>query len=245
LLLACPLLLSAQKNITKQQLIWYSFFNTLQFNEQWSLQTDVQERHYINPTAQHQLVMRTALHRALPQGWDVSAGMCLFLQDPNDPEAVIRLRVPELRPHLQVAHRKQYKHLTVIHRYRTEARFFHNVSDDKTELADGYDFGNFRFRYQLQLQIPLWKISEKSSLKLRVNDELMVNAGRNITRNVFDQNRIYAALAMDITPEYGVEIGYMKWFQQRSSGVDFFDRNILRFSFHHRFRFNKKDKGES
>jgi hypothetical protein len=171
--------------------------------------------------------------------------MSLFLQDPNDPEATIRLRVPELRPHIQVGHKKPYKHLTVIHRYRVEARFFHNVNEDQTELADGYNFGNYRFRYQLQLQIPLWKISGKSSLKLRINDELMINAGRHITRNVFDQNRIYAALLMDITPDLGVEVGYMKWFQQRPSGVDFYDRNILRFSFHHRLRLNKKEKGAS
>lgn len=237
---------SAQKKITQQKLTWFSFFNTIQINDNWSVVTDIQERFYMGPAAQHQLVMRSAVHRKIKEGWDASVGMCLFLQDPNDPEATIRLRVPELRPHIQLGYSKKYKHVTVIHRYRAEARFFHNVNEEGTDLADGYDFSNYRFRYQLQLQIPIWKISENSSLKLRVNDELMINAGKKITKNVFDQNRIYAALALDISPAIGVEVGYMKWFQQRNSGVDFFDRNILRFSFHHKINLSKKtDKGAS
>ena len=237
---------SAQKKITKQQLTWYSFFSSIHINEKWWIHTDIQERHYIKPLAQHQLVLRSSVHRKIKEGWDASVGMCLFLQDPNDPEATVRLRIPELRPHIQLGYSKKYKHVTVIHRYRAEARFFHNINEEGTDLADGYDFSNYRFRYQLQLQIPIWKISESSSLKLRINDELMINAGRNITKNVFDQNRIYAALALDISPAIGVEVGYMKWFQQRNSGVDFFDRNILRFSFHHKLDLHSiKRKRES
>ena len=93
LFVSCSLL--AQKSVTHQQLLWYGYYNTLKINENWNVLSEVQERQFYNPTAQHQLVFRSNVQRKLIENWNASAGMTLFLQSPQDPEAESSLNVPE------------------------------------------------------------------------------------------------------------------------------------------------------
>lgn len=41
----------AQKKVENQQLIRYGYYNSLKFNENWSLNSEIQERQFYNPTA--------------------------------------------------------------------------------------------------------------------------------------------------------------------------------------------------
>jgi len=190
----------------------------VRLSPKWFWESEVQERHYINPVAQHQLVFRSHLHRELPAGWEVSGGMCLFLQSPHNPRAAVKLMVPELRPHVELAYRQRLKRINIDQRYRMEARFFHQTNAARTELEDGYAFNNFRFRWRIQGAVPLWKIDNKRSLRVRVSNELHVNLGRKIQINVFDQNRIYGGFSVDFLPNLSFDVGYMNWFQQKPDG---------------------------
>lgn len=242
-LLLLSLTVSAQKKVTHQSLSWYGYFFSLHFNDKWYWQTELQERHFIAPVAQHQFLVRTHVHRAIGKsGWEASAGMCVFLQSQNEPEAVNKLIVPELRPHLEIAYKQKLKHVTLDHRYRTEARFFHGTDSARTVLEDGFEYGNFRFRYRLQATFPVWKIDEQRSLKIKVSDELHLNVGNKIVKNVYEQNRLYGGIAVDALPDLTFELGYLNWFQQRPNG-DFYNRHILRFTVFHNVRlklFKKK-----
>jgi hypothetical protein len=230
-----------QKDVTKQNLVWYGYYFTIQFNEKWYLQSEIQERHYINPVAQHQTVLRSHIHRTLKNNWETSTGMCLFLQSPNDPHSNNRLIVPELRPHIEFTNKQKYKYFTLDHRYRAEARIFHNTNAKTTELEDGYAYSNFRLRYNLQATLPVWKIDEQRALKIKFGNEIMLNAGKKIVKNVFDQNRIYAALSIDLLPSLTFDAGYMNWFQQRPSG-SFFNRHIIRFTVFQKINLIKNKK---
>jgi hypothetical protein len=229
----------AQKEVTKQNLVWYNVFTTLEFSEKWYFENEIQERHFINPTAQHQFIVRSHIHRVLGKtGWEASIGGCVFFQQPNDPGAQVRLTVPEVRPHLELEYKQKFTKIVLDHRFRGEARFFHNVNESRTELEDGFEYSNYRFRYKLQAAIPIFKVDKNTALKLKVYDELFINAGTQIVTNVFDQNRIYAGLNYDILKNVSVEVGYLNWFQQRPDGR-FFDRDILRFSVFHKINLKK------
>jgi hypothetical protein len=223
--------LFAQKKVTEQDLVWYSLASTFNINENWYFQNELHQRHFVNPTAQHQSLIRAHIHRKLGQsGWEISAGACYFLQSPQDPRAKVRLTVPELRPHIEFAYKqKNLEYLTLDHRYRAEARYYHNTNDVRTELEDGYHFENYRLRYRLQATIPFYKINEQQSLRLRFNDEVMINVGSNIVTNVYDQNRLYGGISYVIMPQLEVEAGYFNWFQQNANGR-FVNRNIARFN---------------
>ena len=64
----------------------------------------------------------------------------------------------------------------------------------------------------------------------------MINAGKNIIFNTFDQNRIYAGLQYGISSAVALELGYLNSFQQRATGVDYFDRNIIKVSIFHKLK---------
>ncbi|MBK8471056.1 MAG: DUF2490 domain-containing protein [Sphingobacteriales bacterium] len=109
----------AQKNITNQSVVWYGYTLTLQLSDRWYWQNEIQERHYINPTAQHQFLVRSHLHRLLGNsGWEASAGICAFWQSPNDPNATNRLKIPELRPHIEFIYKQKLARFALDHRYQ-------------------------------------------------------------------------------------------------------------------------------
>ena len=238
IILLLPSFLLAQKKVENQQLIWYGYYNNLKFNENWNLYSEIQERQFYNPTAQHQLVFRSNLERKLIADWNASVGMTLFLQNPNTPNSESNLTVPELRPDIGFSNKQKLGFLTINHRYKAEARFFHDVENDR--LVGGYRFLNFRLRYQLGLDVPIWKNEKQQALIVKIKDEIMFNVGKKIVKNTFDQNRIYLAVNYKLNASYAFELGYMNWFQQQKSGTDFYNRDILRFSIFHSIDLKKK-----
>lgn len=229
--------LFGQKNVENQQLLWYGYYNKLQINQNWVLNSEVQERHFYQPLVQHQLVFRTNLDRRILDDINVSLGFVVFLQSPNDPESESTLMVPELRTDFGFNAKKKYKYFNVNQRFKVEARFFHQTENN--ELVGGYQFSNFRMRYQLGLDIPLIKKQDAEKLILKIKDEVMFNFGKNIVKNVFDQNRIYIGLNYPLNKNLAFEAGYLNWFQQRPSGTDFYNRDIIRFSVFHTINLKK------
>ena len=112
------------------------------------------------------------------------------------------------------------------------------MNEFRTALEDDFEYGNLRFRFKFQASIPLFEIEEKRFLKLKISDEVFINAGNIIISNTFDQNRIYAALNYEVSKNISAEVGYLNWFQQQPNGK-FFNRNILRFSVFYKIRRNK------
>jgi hypothetical protein len=229
--------LFGQKNVENQQLLWYGYYNKLQINQNWVLNSEVQERHFYQPLVQHQLVFRTNLDRRILDDINVSLGFVVFLQSPNDPESESTLMVPELRTDFGFNAKKKYKYFNVNQRFKVEARFFHQTENN--ELVGGYQFSNFRMRYQLGLDSPLIKKQDAEKLILKIKDEVMFNFGKNIVKNVFDQNRIYIGLNYPMNKNLAFEAGYLNWFQQRPSGTDFYNRDIIRFSVFHKINLKK------
>ena len=230
-LIILPLFAICQKNIQHQRLVWYGYFQKVDLNDKWYIESEIQERHFVEPVAQHQLLLRSHLHRKLNSDWEVSAGFCTFFQNSNDPNSVVNLTVPELRPHIEFGYKQETRKLKIEHRYRTEFRFYHDVNPERTQLEDGYNFGNIRFRYRIQAVAPVYK----DKLKVKISNELHINAGEKIVKNVFDQNRLYAGLSYPASDNLSIDLGYMKWFQQRSDG-SFFDRDILRLTIYHNIK---------
>jgi hypothetical protein len=80
----------------------------------------------------------------------------------------------------------------------------------------------------------LSKAERKHPLKLKISNEILLNAGSKVVRNTFDQNRFYTGVNYAITKNISVECGYLNWFQQRPTGDQFYNRNILRLSLFHK-----------
>jgi hypothetical protein len=223
-----------EKNIDHETFYWLRYSPTFDFGNSWSLKGEFEIRRWAFPDLQHQLLVpRVTFIKSLSNGWDVGIGGVNFLQSlPQDGEVDIDLTRPEIRPHQDLTMRDKVGIVGITHRYRLEQRFIRKT--EGTELADGYDF-NLRFRYRLQFRIPLNDKSGAGALDFKVGDEIMLNAGKNIVRNTFDQNRFYVGFRNKFSSKTNLEVDLINWFQQRSNGDDFRSRYILRVTFNESF----------
>jgi hypothetical protein len=218
---------TSQRNITHQKVIWYAYLNSIEINSKVKFVSEIHERRYFNPDAQHQFALRERIHVALNQNIDIAICFAYFLQSPNNPYSTSNLKIPELRPHGDLTLLQPFNRFTVQHRFRVEYRFFRNTFDNA--LVSGYN-SNMRFRYQLGVELPLYKFKNEGDLKLKFGDEIFINAGKNIQNNVFDHNRYYFAILLSPIKSLTFEAGYMNWFQQLPSGTDYYERDIIRLS---------------
>ncbi|MFM2367776.1 MAG: hypothetical protein RL619_72 [Bacteroidota bacterium] len=68
----------------------------------------------------------------------------------------------------------------------------------------------------------------------------MINFDEKTMKNTFNQNRIYGTLQYGINKNFALELGYLNSFQQRANRVNYFNRDIIRFSIFHKIRLQKK-----
>lgn len=221
----------AQKNVEKQDLLWVRYLVKAKISDKYQVRQEVEERTYWFPWRQHQLVMRTLLERKLGKAWNVGGGFTYFQHSlPNNPDVEVVQKKLELRPQVEVIYQQSLApKFSIQHRYWYEWRFFQNESK-------GFDHTSNRIRYRLELSyLPHPKIT------LKVFDEIHLHLSSKITPNVFDQNRVGGSIIYMPSPNYGIEVGYLNWFQQKpNSQKDFFSRDITRITFHHTLQFTKK-----
>ena len=227
-----------EKNVDHQSLLWTRYYNQLTINNKWSLHTEFDNRifTYTNPIKENLYVLRLQGRYKINTNIELGGGFAYFSVTTQDPEVSFDFRIPEYRGQQDITLKQDFGNFTLNQRFQIEERFFHNAN--KEGLLSGTTYF-WRFRYRLQGEYSCWK-KENQYLKAIVHDELMINGGKNIVKNTFDQNRIYAALQYGVNKNIALELGYLKSFQQRASGVDYFDRDIIRFSFFHKINLYKK-----
>ncbi len=222
----------AQKNIDTQQLLWARYYLKLKLDD-YEIRQELEERKFWFPWRQHQFISRTFVVRKLGKSWNAGIGFTYLLQSlPQDPKITEYSNQSELRPQLEITYSQAISEkITLYHRYWSDFRFF--------EQPDGsFKYGNNRSRYLLE-----FRYSPSKHLTLKAFDEIHINIGRNIVQNVFDQNRFGASVQYMPIDNFGFELGYFNLFQQQKSGVDFYDRHILRLTIHHIITFrNSKNQ---
>lgn len=237
-------IIAQTKNKQYQGSMWFRYNQTLQLPKSFLLKSELEERFFITKAVkQQQFLFRFTLDKQLKKNWNVGGGFSMWYIGNNDELNPSKLMIPEWRPHIEINHRNKISdRFTISQRFRAEWRFIKNTNRDFTEMIAGYN-NNFRFRFQMILDYAVYRKEEKS-LHLIVFDEIFLNAGKSIVRNIFDQNRIGFSMRYNFNKKVGVELGYINWFQQRPSGVDFFSRQILRCTLHNNFSIQKKEKKE-
>jgi Protein of unknown function (DUF2490) len=230
LLANTAIIAQTEKNVDHQSLLWTRYYNLLTISDKWLVQSEFDNRIFINPVKQNLYEFRVQGRYKINDNLDVGAGFAYFSVVTQNPGITYDFAVPEYRGQQDVIWKQEFNKFALLQRFQVEERFFHNANKDG--LLPGTTFF-WRFRYRIQGEHTFWK-KENQFLKAILSDEIMINAGENIIKNTFDQNRIYAALHYGINKNFAVELGYLSSFQQRASGVDYFDRDIIRFTFFHK-----------
>ena len=230
----------AQKQITHQGQYWLRYYGKYKLSTNSEINLEIDDRRFFKNNRQANWVLpRITFIQKLGAGWSIGAGFTFYTStNPADPSALSTIAVPEFRPHLELDYKQAVADLSISHRFKLEERWTRNSISNK--LTDGYNFKS-RFRYQLQLQYPLVKkASAAGALNAKVSDEIMLNIGHSVVNNTFDQNRLYVALNYGISNHFQVELGYMNYFQERSSGTQYYERDIARLTIYHSINFYKK-----
>ncbi|WP_348813871.1 DUF2490 domain-containing protein [Flavobacterium maritimum] len=229
-----------EKNVDHQSLLWTRYYNHLTINNRWSLHSEFDNRIFINPVEQNLYEVRVQGRYKINEQLEAGAGFAYFSVATQDPEITYDFNVPEYRGQQDIIWKQDLGKVILGQRFQIEERFFHNANKDG--LLSGTTFF-WRFRYRIQAEYFCWK-KENQFLKAILSDEIMINAGEKIVKNTFDQNRIYAALHYGINKNIAFELGYLNSFQQRASGVDYFNRDIIRFTLFHKIKIKKTQKSD-
>lgn len=225
-----------EKNINHQSILWTRYYNQLLLNEKWSLHSEFDNRLFLKPVQENLYVVRIQGRYKINDHLETGSGFAYFSVDTQVPEINPDYNTPEYRGQQDLTWKSNVNKVTLTQRFQVEERFIRNA--DKEDLLPGTTFF-WRFRYRLQGDYTFWK-KEKQLLKAVVSDEIMFNFGKKIIKNTFDQNRIYAAIHYGLNSNLAFELGYLNSFQRRSNGIDFFNRDIIRFSIFHKIKISKK-----
>ncbi len=82
-----------------------------------------------------------------------------------------------------------------------------------------------------------WHDTKPSGIRLRPSEQRAILLTGDILASTL---AIYLALNYKLNKSYAVELGYMNWFQQQKSGIDFYNRDILRLSIFHSIDLKKE-----
>lgn len=181
---------------------WKVYNGTVHFSEKTGINFDLNQRSYNALDDLEQILLRGGLYYNLPGGnvqlmggfaWAYTAPYIAGTDEKTDFE--------ERRFHQQVVFRQQTGRLFMSHRYRVEQRFFSNRN-------------NFRFRYQLLLQIPLNKtVMEPRSVYMILMDEIFIND----RSPAFDRNRSAAGIGYVLHKNLRAECSYMWQMLEKST----------------------------
>jgi hypothetical protein len=210
----------------RQTLYWIRYQNQLIFSPSLSWNNEIDNRRFINPDVQNQLIFHSRIHYKVKH-WDYATGVTVSNAYAQRPENGFKKVTTELRPVAEVSHEFALKKFTIQNRIRVDNRFFED--DEEQSIFESSRFV-FRARYRFQLRIPFVDSNGKIITGFRFAEEIMIN---NI-ENTFDQNRIYGTLDWPLNDKFSLETGYIYIYQQRFGTADFFRRHVLRFSLIHK-----------
>jgi hypothetical protein len=227
-----PFSVVSQSNVTHQNLFWMRAMVQTNLNKKLFLVTEIDNRRFYEGNTQHHTIQHNHLHFRVNPNLDIAWGQTFSWQDPQFPDATVKLTVPEIRPFQELnAVQRINEKIVFSTRVRIDERFIRK--NDGVQLLDGYNF-NMRYRLRFQYQ---YFLGNKQDANLKISNELMVNSGKNV--NFFDQNRLYIAYEHNFTKKFSAELGYLRWYQQRAQFDTYFQRDIVRLTLLKKLNFAK------
>lgn len=220
------------KQISIEEQVWLGYFNQTRLSNKWGVWTDVHVRtkdNFFNNLSQ--AMIRPGITYYLSNDAKLTLGYAFINHFPADNHR--NISQPEHRPWQQFQWHSKYPRIKLMQWFRGEERFRRKILNDN-ELADGYSF-NFRFRYNILSQFALNRKEpfKPGSFSFVLSDEVFVNAGKQITYNVFDQNRFFAGFHYHVNKHDNLQFGYMNLFQQQAAGNKYRNVHVARVFYFH------------
>lgn len=206
--------------------LWKSYTGNFRFSSRWGLHTDLQFRWNGAWSQFRQFIGRSGVEYLVSPQLTVTAGYAFAYNDVHT-ENLIFPHSYEHRGWQQIIIQNAYPHLRIQHRYRLENRWFY-----KKNILTGETFQTYanRFRYQLRVVFPVVWQKHPTRWLLNASAEGMINFGKNIRYNLFDQTRLNAGAGYQLSNDILLQIMYQQIFTLHSNGNEAEFANVILFS---------------
>ncbi|MRS61260.1 DUF2490 domain-containing protein [Larkinella terrae] len=228
------------KQIRTQQQAWLGYFNQTRLSNRWGIWMDLHARRtddFLDRWST--LIVRPGLTYYVSDQVRLTVGYAharLYpaLPPANGADPLVR---SEHRLWQQINWLGHFKRLHLNQWIRAEERYIRKTAGNA--LADEYGF-NYRFRYMITVQVPFKGDAPKPGVpNFVIQDEIHVNAGKQIIYNYFDQNRFFVGFSYPFTKSFSAQVGYMNLFQQQASGNNFVNNHAVRLFLFHNLNLTK------
>ena len=225
-----------QKKVEHVAHTWVSINSIFFLNKQWFIMADAHLRENNLFQSNSFYFGRIGLGYQFDKNLSVAAGYATLLSSPTT--AGWSTKSDEHRIYQQIVYNSAYKNkVNVLHRLRNEQRWQDIIENDKK--TGNKKFSN-RVRYLLSTSLQIFKSPNLPQLVLA--DELLVQFGKDVLYNTFDQNRIFIGIKQKITNNLSFDAGYMQVFQQKSTGINYMQSNTARLFFYYTVKNKHADK---
>jgi len=212
--------LNAQRQIDTQNNAWFMYFGNHRLTDKLGIHTEYQWRREDLGQNWQQSLMRVGLDYYVPDGPVFTLGYGWIESFPYG-EQPISYAFNEHRIWEQMIIKQKAGRFYFNHRYRLEQRFLERKKHD-----DAGDFQHDEFvfrqraRYRFMVNIPLnQKEMKEKAIFLALYEEPFIQFGKGIGANTMDQNRLYAAIGYQATPQLQIQAGYLNQMIFKTDGV--------------------------
>jgi hypothetical protein len=221
---------------------WYMYFGNHRLTNKWSLHTEYQWRRNEWIQNWQQSLARIGIDYRLNDQAIITLGYGNIITYPYGEQPVLTT-FNEHRIWQTLLLTNKNGRFNFSHRYRLEQRFSDKYKNDTNGdiVFEKVNYTN-RMRYLFSVVVPINKKSvEKDAVFLRFYEEAFVSFGKNVGKNIFDQNRLYFALGYQILPTTNIQAGYLNHLVFKADGIHYENNHTLQISLTHNFDFRKKD----
>jgi hypothetical protein len=214
-----------QKEINNQNQAWVSINGTMRLSDKWGIVADIHERrnNFLKDPSFH--FVRIGAAYWLQDNINFSAGYAHLWLAPST--TGWKTFANENRTYQQVQMNTKTGTTRILQRVRNEQRWQQKIANDKP--TGNNKFTN-RVRYLLSFTIPFTKNDNLPALVL--SDELLVQFGKEVVYNTFDQNRFFVGIRQKVSKNLSFDLGYMLVNQQKASGYQYDENSTFRWFFY-------------
>lgn len=196
---------------TYETIGWYNYFGTFRFSQKLGLHSEYQWRRDNVIKYWQQSLLRVGVNYHMNERVLFRAGYGWIETFPYGEYSINSMgksftehRIFEM---VQLTHKED--RVEFSHRFMLEQRFVGRYTTPELEEEDEFPLLN-RIRYMIRLQVPLKgkEIADRTPY-IALYDEVFIGFGKNVTANVFDQNRIGALMGYRFNKTFRLEAGYI------------------------------------
>lgn len=214
-----------EKEVNQQMQTWVSLNTVTKFSDHWGVAADAHIRENGFFEDNNFYFLRGGIDYIPNAKYSFILGYAHMWLAPSNPDW--STYSDENRIYQQFQMNTKSGNVSIVQRLRNEQRW-------QEKIANNAETGENRFtdrvRYLISVTIPIFK--NKTAPSLVVSDELLLQFGKEVVYNTFDQNRLFIGIKQVINPKLSFDFGYMNVYQEKYSGYQYDMNHTLRLFFY-------------